>query len=108
MTNSHTGRTISEEHHNELARLPLLAQEMHNVLFASDSVRSIDLTNVIDHKDLVLRHARLQVSEDRAFKAGTEILRPLLMLLRRQGSLCSSICVSSNALCPAEIDDLGK
>src|SRR5688572_17053655 len=81
---------------------------MHNVLFASDSVRSIDLTNVIDHKDLALRHARLQISESRAAQAGTEILRPILMLLRRQGSLCSSICISNNPLRPAEVDDLGK
>lgn len=102
-----TGRSISEEHYNELVRLPLLAQEMHNILFASDSVRSIDLINVIDYKDLALRHARLSISESRAAQAGAEILRPILMLLRRQGSLCSSIHISNNALRPTEVDDLG-
>lgn len=80
---------------------------MHNVLFASDSVRSIDLTNVIDHKEVVLRHDSFQTAESRVSQASAEILRPILMLLRRQGSLCSSIRMSNNLLRAAEVDDLG-
>lgn len=102
-----TGRGISEEHYNELARLPLLSQEMHNVLFASESVRSIDLTNVINVRDASLRHARTHSSEGLAVQASGEILRPILMLMRRQGAFCSSISISDNPLRPAEVDDLG-
>lgn len=104
---SKTGREISEEHQIELSRLPLLGQEMHNLVFASESVRDFDFTNVLGTQDHLGRNASLQNQVTRALQVSSEVFRPILMLLRHQGSIFNSICISHNPLSPAEVDDLG-
>lgn len=86
---------------------PILEQEMHALTFASESLRSIDMTNVLGLHDSNMQQSRMQRDYGSLRKMSSEVLRPVLMLLRRQLCVCHSIFMSGNPISPNDADDLG-
>lgn len=101
------GLMISEEHHEMLLQAPIIEQEIHALLFASEATRSLDLTNVSGQQTKSRRMSRLQSDLAHAHKMSSEVMRPMLMLLRRQLSVCHSISMSGNSIAPGDLDELG-
>ena len=66
------------------------------------------MTNVMGHRDLpTIRSIGPQAQASNDDSTSLELLRPILMLIRRQLCFCTSISISNNPLRPAEVDDLG-
>jgi hypothetical protein len=74
--------------------------------FASESIRSIDLTNVLGTQQA--QPIRRTFDDTGSRSISSEILRPLLLLARSQLCVCHSIAMSGNMLGSSEIDDLGE
>ncbi len=105
--NLYIGCKISDEHYEELIQSPVLTQEFHAMAFASESIRSIDLTNCMGVLDN--RSSQMRGSTDFGTyrRISSEILRPILMLARAGLCTCHSINMSGNPLSPVDIDELG-
>ncbi|KFG83093.1 leucine rich repeat protein [Metarhizium anisopliae] len=100
------GVTISEEHHEILLQSPILEQEIHALLFASESIRSLDMSNVLGLGDKANRLSRYQYDLTSLSKTTLEILRPFLELWRRQLCICHSISLSGNPIALDDLDEL--
>ncbi|KHN95101.1 leucine rich repeat protein [Metarhizium album ARSEF 1941] len=100
------GVTISEEHHEILLQSPILEQEIHALLFASESIRSLDMSDILGIGNKKNRLSRYQYDLTSLSKATSEILRPFLELWRRQLCICHSISLSGNPIAPEDLDEL--
>jgi hypothetical protein len=85
----------------------VLAQELHALAFASESIRRIDLTNVLGLYNSYSAQTRGSTDYTAYYTNSSEMLRPLLMLSRGYILTCHSIIMSQNPLAPSDIDDLG-
>lgn len=107
VSTSLTGLTISDEHYDLLAQAPVLSQEFHALVFASESIRSLDLTNIYGARNASSRQIQPRADSTQTQQLSSEILRPILLLLRQQLSLCHGFSLNGNALAEADIEDLG-
>ncbi|OAA74630.1 leucine rich repeat protein [Akanthomyces lecanii RCEF 1005] len=97
---------IPDDLYHILSQASVLEQEIHSLLFASDSIRSINLSNVVGLYE-PKTHIRRMITDTTTFETKTfELLRPIMELLRRQLSHCHSIVLSRNPISKAGADDL--
>lgn len=97
---------IPDDLYHILSQASVLEQELHALLFASDSLRSINLSNVVGLYE-PKTHKRRMTTEIGPFEEKTsELLRPITELLRRQLSHCHSIVLSCNPISKAGADEL--
>ncbi|KAG6259721.1 hypothetical protein E4U24_000036 [Claviceps purpurea] len=102
------GATISEDHHDILLQATLLEQEVHALLFASESIRSLDMSNISGLGAKTNRLRRSQHDMTSLSQISSEILRPFLELLRRQMCVCHSLSLSGNPIACQDLDDLAN
>ncbi|PHH91376.1 hypothetical protein CDD83_684 [Cordyceps sp. RAO-2017] len=102
------GLSISEVHHEVLLQASTLEQEMHALTFASESIRSVDMTNVLGLQSKDRRQGRLNCDLGRLHAMSSEMFRPMLMLWRHQLCVCHSISLSGNPLAPQDVDELAN
>ncbi|KAF5005852.1 hypothetical protein FDECE_7737 [Fusarium decemcellulare] len=98
------GIKTSEEHYDLLMQSSVLSQEMHALAFSSESIRSMDLRNILGSRSSVGRSK----DPEGARRVSSEVLRPILMLLKRRSCLCHSITMSGNLLAPADVEELAN
>ncbi|POR37921.1 Uncharacterized protein TPAR_01874 [Tolypocladium paradoxum] len=103
-----TAFNISEDHYEILLQAPILEQEVHALMFASESIRSIDMANVLGLQSSNQRQSRLQCDYGNLRKMSSEMLRPILMLWREQMCVCHSISMSGNPVAPQDVDELAN
>lgn len=101
------GVTIPEDHHDILLQATILGQEVHALLFASESIRSLDMSNVLGLGTKSNRLSRYEHDLANLSKTTSEILQPILELLRRQLCVCNSISLSGNPMSSDDLDELG-
>lgn len=77
-------------------------------MFASESIRSIDLSNILGFQTVITRQNRLKFDPEQARRLCSEVLRPILLLLKNQQCLCNGIILDGNPLASADVEDLGK
>ncbi|KAG6040421.1 hypothetical protein E4U41_000621 [Claviceps citrina] len=102
------GVTISEDHHEILLQATLLEQEVHALLFASECIRSLDMSNVLGLGTKSNRLSRFQHDLATLSKTTSEILQPFLELFRRQLCVCNSLSLSGNPIAFHDLDDLAN
>ncbi|KAF7558668.1 hypothetical protein G7046_g5497 [Stylonectria norvegica] len=102
------GQYITEEHHDLLVQAPILVQEIHALVFASESIRSIDLTSILGSRSSMTRQSRTQIDYEDLRKMSSEVLRPINLLLRQQLSYCHGLTLSGNPLASGDVEDLAK
>lgn len=83
-----------------------MSQELHALAFASESIRKIDLTNVLGVYGSP--HTRGSTDYTTFYKNSSELLRPLMMLSRGHLLTCHSFVMSQNPVSPTDIDELGE
>ncbi|KAF4965436.1 hypothetical protein FZEAL_10758 [Fusarium zealandicum] len=98
------GIKISEEHYDHLMQASVLSQEMHALAFSSESIRSMDLRNILGSRSTVGRTK----DPEGARRVSSEVLGPILMLLKRQACLCHSINMAGNLLAPVDVEELAN
>ncbi|PHH77678.1 hypothetical protein CDD80_330 [Ophiocordyceps camponoti-rufipedis] len=96
------GLNLPEDQHEVLLQAPILEREMHALTFASESIRSIDLTEVLG--DWGQNRPQRDLGSLRSITS--ELVRPLLMLWKQQLCVCHSISLSGNPLAPQDVDEL--
>ncbi|KAM0204621.1 hypothetical protein ACHAPI_000388 [Fusarium lateritium] len=98
------GVKISEEHYDILMQSSVLSQEMHALAFSSESIRSMDLRNILGPRSTIGRS-----KDPEGFRrVSSEVLRPILLLLKRQACLCHSITMSGNLISPNDVEELAN
>ncbi|KAG6017543.1 hypothetical protein E4U43_000932 [Claviceps pusilla] len=102
------GVTISEDHHDILLQATILVQEIHALLFASESIRSLDMSNILGLGTKSNRLSRFQHDLTSLSKTTSEILQPFLELLRRQLCVCNSLSLSGNPISCHDLDDFAN
>ncbi|KAK2592971.1 hypothetical protein QQS21_009338 [Conoideocrella luteorostrata] len=102
------GVTISEEHHEMLLQATILEQEIHALLFASESIRSLDMSNISGLEGGSNGLGQCQHDLTSLTKITSEILQPFLELLRRQLCVCHSISLSGNPVSSGDLDELAN
>ncbi|KAJ3481675.1 hypothetical protein NLG97_g7762 [Lecanicillium saksenae] len=95
-----------EDLYEIMSQASVLEQEIHSLLFASDSLRSINLSNVLGLYDPQTRQRRMVTNISAYEKTTSELLRPIMELLKRQLSHCHSIVLSRNPISSADADEL--
>lgn len=103
-----SGLTIAEDHHEILLQAPILEQELHALTFASESIRSIEMTNVLGLHHANRRRSRSQCDYDGLRKTSSEMLRPMLVLWKQQLCACHSVSLSGNPIAPHDVDELAN
>ncbi|PFH61342.1 hypothetical protein XA68_17591 [Ophiocordyceps unilateralis] len=98
------GLSISEDRHEVLLQAPILEREMHALTFASESIRSIDMTEVLGDWG----QNRSQCDFGSLRSTTSELLRPMLMLWKQQLCVCHSISLSGNPLGSQDVDELAN
>ncbi|KAF4335127.1 NLRC3, partial [Fusarium beomiforme] len=98
------GVKISEEHYDILMQSSVLSQEMHALAFSSESIRSMDLKNILGPRSTIGRAK----DPEGARRVSSEVLRPILLLLKRQACLCHSITMSGNLIAPGDVEELAN
>ncbi|KAK7425383.1 hypothetical protein QQZ08_008169 [Neonectria magnoliae] len=106
--NSLNGRRISEDHYDLLMQAPILVLEIHALIFSSESIRSIDLRNVLGSRSTISQPGRPKVDPDYARKLTSEVFRPILWLLRYDACRCHSIALSGNVFSQSDVEDLSN
>lgn len=96
---------MPEDHYEIMSQASVLEQEIHSLLFASDSLRSINLCNVLGLYDPKTRQRRM-LNIAGLEKTTSELLRPIMELLKRQLSHCHSIALSGNPISAEDADEL--
>jgi hypothetical protein len=107
-TNPMLGYKISEEHYEHLTGAPVLTQELHSLAFASESIRSIDLTNVLGIQTRGNQQSRTQPDYTKLCKTSSEMLRPITLLARGQLQTCHTINMSGNPVAVDDIEEFGS
>ncbi|CAM1505561.1 Fc.00g111980.m01.CDS01 [Cosmosporella sp. VM-42] len=103
-----TGLNIPEDHYDILLQAPVLTQEFHALVFASESIRNIDLTNVLGAQNLTKRQSQAKVDLEQCRQYFSEVLRPILILIKNQLCLCHGITVTGNPLSLGDVEDLAN
>ena len=85
----------------------MLEQEIHALLFASGATRSIDVSDILGLGSRNMRLSRLQCDMGSLRERSSEIVRPILTVLKRHLSVCHSVSLSGNPLADADVDELG-
>ncbi|RDA86709.1 hypothetical protein CP532_4222, partial [Ophiocordyceps camponoti-leonardi (nom. inval.)] len=96
------GLSITEDQHEVLLQAPILEREMHALTFASESIRSIDLTDVLGDWG----QSRSSCDFGKLRSVTSELVRPMLILWRQQLCVCHSISFSGNPLASQDVDEL--
>jgi len=102
------GCKITKEHYDDLIESPVLTQEFHALLFASESIRCIDLANCLGIRDKRSSQARVSVDYASCRRTSSEIVRPILALARAELCTCHSITMSGNPLLSSDVDELAS
>ena len=100
--------TISEEHYDLLLQAPVLSQEFHALMFASESIRSLDLTNIFGFQSGMSRQSRSRIDPEQSRRVCSEVLRPILLLMKHQLCFCNGLILNDNILASSDIEELGK
>lgn len=98
---------MPEDLYDIMAQASVLEQEIHSLLFASDSLRSLNLSNTLGlyhHKTRQRR--KVPRSSEELEKMTSQMLRPIMELMKRQLSHCHSIALSSNPIAAEDVDEL--
>lgn len=95
MSSSHT--RLPEDLFESLMQAPILEQEMHSLLFASDSIRSINLNRVGSING---------INGPSTSGLSGELIRPTIALLRRDLVHCHSLYLAGNKFAQTDVDDL--
>lgn len=82
-------------------------QEFHALMFASESIKTIDISNILGLRSFRSRQSHASVDGTSAQKLSSEILRPILALLRQQLCRCHSLTISGNLLAQSDVEELG-
>ncbi|KAL2259165.1 hypothetical protein VTK26DRAFT_7251 [Humicola hyalothermophila] len=93
---SRTCIALGPEEVETLRNSPLLHQEFHALAFCSETIRQIDLRNCT--KSLLSRHGPSISS--------TQLLTPILNLLRSGITKCNRLLLGGNILPPSDIEEL--
>lgn len=102
------GVKLPEDYYQLLSQATVLEQEIHALLFSSESIRHIDFTNTAGLKrPLRPQTGRGSVDQTTMRKMSSEIIRPLSMLLKTQLSHCHSISMSGNPIGSSDVAELG-
>ncbi|KAM3454875.1 hypothetical protein MY5147_006824 [Beauveria neobassiana] len=97
---------IPDDLHDIILGANVLEQEIHSLIFASDSIRYINLSNVFGLYDPKTGQRRM-IADTAPFEAKTsQLVRPITELLQRQLSHCHSIVLSRNPISAKDADDL--
>ncbi|KAK3187246.1 hypothetical protein K4F52_003877 [Lecanicillium sp. MT-2017a] len=99
---------LADDHYEMLSQATTLEQEIHSLVFASDSIRSIDLSNTLGLYDPVTQQRRILTDVAGIEKMSSEMIRPIVELLRRQLSHCHSIYLTGNMLSEEDVEDFGE
>lgn len=97
---------MPEDLYEIMSEASVLEQEIHSLLFASDSIRSINLSNVLGLYHYQTRQRLMITGVDKLEKHTSELLRPIMELLKRQLSHCHSIILSGNPICTDDAEEL--
>jgi hypothetical protein len=101
------GTLIPAEMYELLQEASVLSRELHALTFASDSIRSLDLTRAFGARSQ--KPAQSSANEHaKHLRLSSELMSPLLMLMRAQKCHCQSILFRGNLLAPSEVDDLAN
>lgn len=99
---------IPEDYYQLLAQAPVLEQEIHALLFSSESIRHIDFTNSAGlQRSMRPQTGKGSIDNTTMRKMSSEIIRPLSMLLKTQLSHCHSISMSGNPIDSSDVAELG-
>lgn len=96
---------LADDHYEILSQATMLEQEIHSLMFASDSTRSIDLSNTLALYDPVTQQRRMLSDVAGLEKKSAEMFRPIMELLRRQLSHCHSLYLTGNPLSEDDVDE---
>ncbi|PON27938.1 hypothetical protein TGAM01_v203075 [Trichoderma gamsii] len=104
-----SGVKLPEDYYQLLSQATVLEQEIHALLFSSESIRHIDFTNTAGLKrPLRPQTGRGSVDQTTMRKMSSEIIRPLSMLLKTQLSHCHSISMSGNPIGSSDVAELAN
>lgn len=102
------GMRIPDDYYQLLIQAPILEQEIHALLFSSESIRYIDLTNVVGLQRPKRPHTgRGSINHSTMRKMSSEIIRPLTMLLKTGLCHCHGISMSGNPIGSGDVAELG-
>lgn len=104
-----SGIKLPEDYYQLLSQATVLEQEIHALLFSSESIRHIDFTNTAGFKRPTRpQTGRGSVDHTTMRKMSSEIIRPLTMLLKTQLSHCHSISMSGNPIGSSDVAELAN
>ncbi|KAL7937679.1 hypothetical protein V8C35DRAFT_185909 [Trichoderma chlorosporum] len=104
-----SGVRIPDDYYQLLIQASILEQEMHALIFSSESIRYIDLTNTVGlSRPKRPQTSRGSINQSAMRKMSSEIIRPLSMLLKTQLSHCHGISMSGNPIGPSDVAELAN
>ncbi|KAL7946194.1 hypothetical protein V8C42DRAFT_352529 [Trichoderma barbatum] len=104
-----SGVRIPDDYYQILIQAPILEQEMHALIFSSESIRYIDLTNTVGlQRPRRPQTGRGSINQSAMRKMSSEIIRPLSMLLKTQLSHCHGISMSGNPIASNDVAELAN
>ncbi|KAL7798396.1 hypothetical protein V8C37DRAFT_201248 [Trichoderma ceciliae] len=104
-----SGVRIPDDYYQILIQAPILEQEIHALIFSSESIRNIDLTNTVGlQRPKRPQTGRGSINHSAMRKMSSEIIRPLSMLLKTQLCHCHSISMSGNPIAPGDVAELAN
>ncbi|QYT01164.1 PH domain-containing protein [Trichoderma simmonsii] len=104
-----SGVRIPDDYYQLLIQAPILEQEIHALLFSSESIRYIDLTNTVGlQRARRPQTGRGSINQSAMRKMSGEIIRPLSMLLKTQLCHCHGISMSGNPIGSSEVAELAN
>ncbi|UKZ80717.1 hypothetical protein TrVFT333_008480 [Trichoderma virens FT-333] len=104
-----SGVRIPDDYYQILLQAPILEQEMHALIFSSESIRYIDLTNTVGlQRPKRPQTGRGSINQSAMRKMSAEIIRPLSMLLKTQLSHCHGISMSGNPIGSGDVAELAN
>lgn len=101
------GLRLSDDYYDALLHASVLEQEIHSLLFASDSTRSINFNNVLGQRSGSPNQTFWNVDSTSQQKMSAELIRPLIKLGKKELAHFHSIELAGNILAPGDVDDLG-
>ncbi|KAK6448245.1 hypothetical protein FP744_10004495 [Trichoderma asperellum] len=104
-----SGVKIPDDYYQILVQATILEQEIHALLFSSESIRHIDFTNTVGlQRTKRPQTGRGSINHTTMRKMSSEIIRPLSMLLKTQLSHCHSISMSGNPIGSSDVAELAN
>ena len=105
VTTSLTGYKIPNEHYDYLLDATVLTQEIHALMFSSESIKVIDFTNSLGSR-IQGSHHRSSTDYAALEQMSSELIRPMMMLMRWGLFHGHSVSMAGNHLGPADVDEL--